>query len=231
MRLFSTIEDADLVLVGSQRELPVTAAAFEAALRNRAAVIKELELVDCSTPEDLLVRYLVDQDAIKRFTSGAPFNTDDNMRIEYSAPLNLHRETAESNFLALLESGKVRETVPLDAVEGLSGRIALARAYGRRADWLRALLVLKATEPEYPNNPLVGRLYTRFQDHLKAEMAGEEPEPDDAADLMVVEQAPTQPAEDQPEAQGEASPPTDSEPATESPSATGEDPFAPTTAP
>ena len=141
-------------------------------------VREEMAVVDLVYPEDVLTLYQVDREGILGFSEGAPLNSDDNMLIEYSAPLHLHEDTAEANFAELLEDTESRGDVPVEMVEGVEGRIDLSRAYARRGDWLKALLVLKEAEAEEPGNPYVFELYDRYQRALQAELNDEEVPPD-----------------------------------------------------
>ena len=172
--LFSTIEDADLVLVGSDAPLEASVSEFAEMLRDEAAVAYDLRLIDCGEPEDLLARLQLDRARLEEFATGAELNTDDNMRIEYSAPLHLHEQTAEANFLALLHRDEGEEPmVPLEAVEGVDGRIRLAEAYARRSDYLRALLVLKDAWRIEPDNTTVSELYESYQAALEDDLTAE----------------------------------------------------------
>ncbi|MFT5679100.1 MAG: spermidine synthase [Myxococcota bacterium] len=165
--LFSTIEDADLVLVGSDSPLEPSVAGFGGMIRDEAAVAVDLRLIDCGTAEDLLARIQLDRPRLEGFAEGAVLNTDDNMRIEYSAPLHLHEQTAEANFMALLHRKDGEQPmIPLDAVDGVPGRLKLAEAYARRDDHLRALLVLKDAWRLEPENKRVAELYSEYQEVL-----------------------------------------------------------------
>ena len=169
--LFSTIEDADLVLVGSDSPLIPSVDGFGEMIRDEAAVAYDLKLIDCGEAEDLLARIQLDRPRLEAFSAGAILNTDDNMRIEYSAPLHLHEQTAEANFMALLhrEDGE-DPMIPLEAVEGVPGRIKLAEAYARRSDHLRALLVLKDAWRIEPDNAQVAAMYAEYQATLSEEL-------------------------------------------------------------
>lgn len=204
--LFSTIEDADLVLVGSDAPLELTANKVARMMEGNKDVAFDLQQIDCAMPEDVLTRFQIDQDDILAFAGEATLNTDDNMRIEYSAPLHLHEDTADKNFLSLLEESDARRTVPLHTVEGVEGRIDLAEAYARRADFLKALLVLQDAERVEPGNPVVFERYLEYQDSLRAVLAEHDPEegddlwtPTDADAATVLDDAP----EDPPEGQGQ----------------------------
>ena len=199
--LFSTIEDADLVLVGSDAPLDLTANRIAAVMERNPDVAFDLQQIDCATPEDVLTRYQIDQDDILDFASDAVLNTDDNMRIEYSAPLHLHEDTADKNFLALLEESDARRTVPLHTVEGVEGRIDLAEAYARREDFLKALLVLQDAERIEPGNPVVFERYVEYQEELRAVLEDKDPEaeddvwtPTDADAANVLDSAPDAPS-------------------------------------
>lgn len=163
VRLFSTIEDADLVLIGSDAPLELTDKAVKRLLDLEPSVELDLRDIDCSLPEDILARYQVDREMLLGFAGQAPINTDDNMLIEYSAPLHLHDDTASENFRVLLESTGARNMVLTGSVEGLAGHIALAKAYARNKDWLRALMVLKIAEEQWPGDPEVQALYDEWQ--------------------------------------------------------------------
>lgn len=176
--LFSTIEDADLVLVGSDQPLELTADAIAVMMERDADVAFDLQQIDCATPEDVLTRYQIDQERILEFAGDAEVNTDDNMRIEYSAPWHLHEATADDNFYELLEAG-ARATVPLHTVSGVEGRLDLAEAYARRTDYLKALLVLKDAEELEPGHPVVFERYNEYQALLREKLAEGEAEDDE----------------------------------------------------
>ena len=172
--LFSTIEDADLVLVGSDSPLDLTADRIGEMMNRDEKVAKDLAAVGCEAPEDVLTRYLVAQDKILEFVEGAELNTDDNMRIEYSAPRHLHEDTAQDNFAKLLKGANVRDTVPLETVKDVPGMIDLAEAYTRRDDYLKALLVLKAASELDPMNEIIFERYPIYQAELRRQLADEE---------------------------------------------------------
>ena len=144
--LFATIEDADLVLVGSNEPLEFDLAHAQELLEKNEGVRKELEIIQITEPADLLTFYQFDREGILAVTDGVGLNTDDNMRVEYSAPLNLHRETAETNFTLLLPKS---EAV---MVESDDDNVALAKAYARRGDYIRALIALKRVTDRNPDH-------------------------------------------------------------------------------
>lgn len=183
VRLFSTIEDADLVLIGSDSPLVLDANVAARLMAGQPKVREEMSVVDIDYPEDILTLYQVDRQGILQFAKDAPLNTDDNMLIEYSAPLHLHEETANENFQSLLSGTDNRDEVPIEMVVGMEGRIDLARAYARRGNFIKALVVLKEAEREEPGNPYVFELYDRYQRALQAELNDEPLPPDVKVDV------------------------------------------------
>ena len=171
--LFSTIEDADIVMIGSEKPLDLTVDLVQQMMNNDQAVHEDLALIECAEPEDLLTRLYLNRDQIVTFSEGSPKNTDDNMNIEYSAPLHLHDSTAAGNFFELLNDSKGRQTIPLHAVNGPEGHLRLAEAYGRREDWLRGLITLKAADELDPTNPQIEILYNEYQSALAETLAEE----------------------------------------------------------
>ena len=96
VEVWSAAEDADLVLLGSDRPLDVSVARVE-ALRAIPGVRAALDGIDMDTVGDVLAQRMMGTDAVRALSEGAPRNTDDNMRIEYRAPRNLHRGTTLDN--------------------------------------------------------------------------------------------------------------------------------------
>lgn len=142
VRLFSTIDDADLVLIGSEAPLSIAEEDLARLFQLSPAIQRELAAIGIDEAVDLLTRYQADRERILAYAGDVEPNTDDNMRIEYSAPLHLHTDTADANFLALLGPKDMRRP-PLEAVQGQEGLVRLAHAYVRRGRWVEALMVLK----------------------------------------------------------------------------------------
>ncbi len=170
--LFSTIEDADLVLVGSDAPLELEIGRVEGMIRASEAVAIDLAQVKVWSAYDLLALYHLDRDGILAQAGETALNTDDNMRIEYSAPRHLYDDTSEENFLNLLHPRKIGPTLPLEALHSHTDFVELARAYARREDWLRVLLVLEA-DPEVLSVPERARLVGAFGDLIRT---GRDPE-------------------------------------------------------
>ncbi|MCA9568386.1 MAG: fused MFS/spermidine synthase [Myxococcales bacterium] len=167
--LYATIEDADLVLVGSESPL-VPDAAHAARLFRKPRVHELLTKVGVNDPNDMVAMFQMDHDDIVAATAGDPFNTDDNMRIEYNAPLNLHKDTNEQNGRFLRKN----VAVPDGSVVGHAAWADLARAFERKGDSSRALLAYaKAVEssPDADSRVLYEVEATAIVERIKASVA------------------------------------------------------------
>jgi len=153
--LFSSIEEADIIMVASDQPLR-----FD--LDRIAEVLampdprEDLARIGIRTAEDLLTYYLMDDVDVADLEGDVPLNTDDNMLIEYSAPRYIHYVTELDNFQLLLEgtSGPWRKTEPLysDPREKAAFYDRLGQAYFRRNQRERAALAyLRALKLE-PGN-------------------------------------------------------------------------------
>ncbi len=175
--VFTTIEGADLVLLGSEQPLHLTAEKVEAMLRRPGdeAVALEMQAVNSAAAEDVLARYRINRDQILLFTSIDQLNTDDNMRIEYSAPLHLHDDMAEGDFVKLLPSHKVADTILYGHFEeSPEGFLRMAEAYSRNEDFVRASVVLIEGERRWPDRPDLTLAKEKAQADLAESLAEEE---------------------------------------------------------
>jgi hypothetical protein len=109
--LYAAAEDSDLVLLGSDAPLVPSPTAAE-GLFQWPRVGAELTAVDMGSAAAILATLLTDRDGIIELAGDTPRNTDDNMRIEYNAPLNLHRDTQTPNIPMLYGAAEV----PVDAI-------------------------------------------------------------------------------------------------------------------
>ncbi|MCB9741233.1 MAG: fused MFS/spermidine synthase [Alphaproteobacteria bacterium] len=167
--VFATIEDADLVMVGSDKPLDLSVAGAQRLL-DKPAVAAELKLIDVDSPHDVLTYFHFDQDVIAHFAGDVGLNTDDNMRVEFNAPRHLHGDTSVENFFLLLPEIKTAE------IEGVADNVELARAYGEREEWVRALLCLKRVAQLDPGNFEAAELTAEYRAALEAELAEDEDE-------------------------------------------------------
>lgn len=182
---FATIEDADLVMIGSDRPLQLDRATA-AALRTRTpALTADFEQVDLHDEWSLLSTWLFSRDQMLSFSEThrerivddlrpddvqfaaavpVPLNTDDNMLVEFSAPRNLHRETSTSNFLEL----RGAQGVPIFATSGPDELVELGFAYRERDQLPRALMALKEALRQAPERNDIASLFTDWQAELLA---------------------------------------------------------------
>lgn len=132
--LFMTVEDADLVVLGSDAPLEPHLDRLQRALDRWPGYRAELELVGLGDPRELLSTWQMDRPAVLELTEGVVLNTDDNMRIEYAAPLNLHASTSGENVSLLLD----RALVPAWVTEP-AALLDLGHRYLDRDDFQRGL--------------------------------------------------------------------------------------------
>jgi len=94
--VFETIEQVDLVLVGSGLPLQVDYRELQRRMR-RPSVRNDLARVGVKSAADLLSYFKIGTRALSRFAGEGPLNTDDNALIEFSAPKSLYLDTQELN--------------------------------------------------------------------------------------------------------------------------------------
>lgn len=161
--VFASIEDADLVMLGSDAPLELDADRIDAVLAGNPALARELQSIQVQRAVDLLLRFQLDTEGVRSVTEGAPLNTDDNMLVEFQAPLSLHTETATMNYLVLLAEGRTAAA----AVRNREDLLALARAYGAHEERARALLVLKEGLERFPGDAEMLELGREYRDLLQ----------------------------------------------------------------
>jgi len=136
--VYATIEDADLVLVGSESLLEPTEERAASLLR-WPRVRDELVEIDMAEPLKIVSLFQMDREAVLTMAADSPLNTDDNMIIEYSAPLHLHVETQDENFDVLRRHARV----PVEALGSDPDQVArLARIYQEREDVVRSVAAM-----------------------------------------------------------------------------------------
>jgi spermidine synthase len=100
--LFETFGGVDLLLLGSEEPLALDLEAME----QRMAELKvrmDLGRVGMRNPVDVLSLFRLGTDEVRRLVDGAPRNTDDNARVEFSAPKTLGMYTLDENLAVLRE--------------------------------------------------------------------------------------------------------------------------------
>jgi spermidine synthase len=136
--VFATIEDADVILLGSGAPLRARVSEISAYLAKPGAAA-DLQRVGVREPYDLLSFLLMDRPAALVFGGDAPLNTDDNAHLEFSAPLYLHYATQNSNNEHLLAARPPFLQLGRDASVGSEGYlVALGTAFERVGRWTDA---------------------------------------------------------------------------------------------
>jgi spermidine synthase len=79
---------SDTILIGSMKPLPLDYDTIERAFRD-PITRAEAKRGGFHSPHDVFAYLLLGPDELEAFTAGAPINTDDNARIEFSAPRDL----------------------------------------------------------------------------------------------------------------------------------------------
>lgn len=177
VHLYSTISDADLVLVGSEEPLEMDLARFQVQIDKNPKLKASLLEIGIDSATDILARYRLDREKLQELADGVERNTDDNMRVEYSAPLNLYTWTGDENVLMLDGSvGKV-PLVPYDSTVGVDGLLDLAKSYAELKLYVQALMCLKkavereeqenaGSEEAIPPRTEIDELYVQYQRDL-----------------------------------------------------------------
>ena len=145
--VYATIEDADLVLVGSDRPIIAGPDAAGRLLNWSPGLTKQLDEVGVNEALDIVSMLQLTRDDIMEMTERAVLNTDDNMRIEYRAPKHLHVETSWDNMRRMMK----HTSVPFAALpEDPMLYADLARIYQSRDDVTRAWNAMAAAIASLP---------------------------------------------------------------------------------
>jgi spermidine synthase len=176
--LFTTVTDADLIMLGSEQ--PITPDLDVVASRLRIPAIGEdLARIGVYEPHDVLPLLLLDRDSVLEAAGDAPMNTDDNVRIEFSAPLHIHYSTQARNSEMLLAVGKGAWPLYRDSFED-TGAAAdfltrLGEALERKEMWVRAAVAYRDALELRPERvdltQRVGRIRGLLADAVRQEQA------------------------------------------------------------
>ena len=88
--LWESVPGGDYFLVGSQSPQPLSAEILSERVRARQ-LQTDLERIGVGSVEQILSSYAAADANLRRFAAGARLNTDDNARLEFSAPYGLAR--------------------------------------------------------------------------------------------------------------------------------------------
>jgi spermidine synthase len=98
--LFETTGGVDLLMLGSQEPLRMDLAKLDGRMED-LRIRMDLGRVRISTPVELLASFRLGDAEIDRLVAGAARNTDDNARVEFSAPKSLGLYTIDDNITML----------------------------------------------------------------------------------------------------------------------------------
>jgi spermidine synthase len=176
-------QSSDTILVGSDEPLPLNIPRIEERLRI-PSVEKELARARIRGPESVLARVLMaSREEVLKFSADAPLNTDDNARIELTAPRDLIGFERHQGYLETMYGSRWPFGRIADRIEGLGTgtrasdqltKLALALlGYGRTAE----VPVLLERARQYADTP---QLAAATRAH--ALLTGQLPEPDPSLD-------------------------------------------------
>ncbi|MEK6222850.1 MAG: fused MFS/spermidine synthase [Chloroflexota bacterium] len=148
----------DLLMVGSDEPLALDIENFQ-TLFNEDDIAQQMYRSNLDNGADVLGLYAFGQDQIFELAGDIDINTDDNMRIEYSAPLNLHASTRGPNNLMLSEAMQI----PWSAIHSEDDVIALGEAYAYYDYlWDRTLELMELAVEQYPENQTIREMYADY---------------------------------------------------------------------
>jgi hypothetical protein len=149
--LFETYDGIDLLLIGAQEPLQLDMDRIGGRMAE-LRVYMDLGRVGIRTPEAILELYRLGPSDIDEVVEGAPRNTDDNARVEFSAPKTFGVYTVGENLEYLHQFfsdpvGHVTPTRSLEAADELRFKIARGLFLRQEYDLARQTL-RRVTSPE-----------------------------------------------------------------------------------
>lgn len=166
-------KDRDLILLGSKQPISFSLDEMNQRFRD-PAVRASLGEAFVRYPADLLVKLRLDERGTAAFADGAPFNTDDNMRLELAAPRTLY----DDQLPAILEALDRHPPVPAEMVTDHGSQADLefelaASLFtaGRDVEALQYCERALAREPTFEGLKLLGQIAERGGDRRRARHA------------------------------------------------------------
>jgi len=131
--VFESVEGFDLLLIGSEDKILLHPDFLDRRWVDER-LQKELESVQIHSGIDLMARFLMGTQGVKKFSKNAMLNTDDNGFLEFGAPRALHLKTAqENNHLLSLSSDGFMNYIHPDA-RTTEIKLALIQRLQRRGE-------------------------------------------------------------------------------------------------
>ena len=148
VRLFR-VDSADLVVIGSDSPLPLNSSHIDKAIGRSKEVIADLNAIGINNSLDIISLHQFALETLLQFTKGAIINTDDNMHIEYAAPLSLYDKTMGTNSQLLDNIAEVAT----EATSGANRYMSLLEGYiTHDITPRRSLLLAKFMLQQDPDN-------------------------------------------------------------------------------
>ena len=148
VQIFGTIEETDLLIVGSAAPLPLDLPALQERM-SPPEVAQDLLRVDVGNVAELLSFFKIGEQEIQELAAGSQLNTDDNAKIEFSAPWYLYVDTGALNW-ELLDEATAGPMPYLMGLDGSEERIdfltLLEEAYHDRERWREEELVKESLD-------------------------------------------------------------------------------------
>jgi spermidine synthase len=150
--MYRAVDDSDVLLVGGRANLRMQVSDMPGWFDGPIGA--DLARIDVREPYDILSYQQADREDLLEVAGDVGLNTDDNVRIEFSAPLFLHYATSEHNseLLTAASSGPWelnRDVIPaggeVSFLTGMAGAFERRGMYGDAADYFH-LAVERAPE-------------------------------------------------------------------------------------
>ena len=155
--IFSTVEANDIVVLGSEVPLPIDLPVIQRRL-DRVEVAQDLARAQVHRVADLISYFKIGEEEIRALVARSVLNTDDNLLIEFSAPLTLATNTGRAiqAMFNALTAGPVPYLVGLDNPQERASFLAsLETAYLRLSRSREAKLVAEALQEMNPESALL----------------------------------------------------------------------------
>ncbi len=166
-------KDRDLILLGSAQPISFSLDAMNRRFAD-PGVRASLGGAFVRYPADLLVKLRLDERGTAAFAGDAPFNTDDNMRLELAAPRTLY----DDRLPAILAALDRHPPIPSDVVTEYGSRATLELELaaslftaGRDVEALQYCERALADEPSFDALKLLGQIAERSGDRRRAQNA------------------------------------------------------------
>jgi spermidine synthase len=136
-----SVNDSDMVLIGTARPQRLRYADLQAALASRPVARQDFRDLGFLDAYSLMAMYLMPRAPLLKMAGDAAYNLDDFPRLEFLAPRNLGRETATLNMALTRAFAQFPVVEDADPERDPTGRLALSLAHGYRVarDRARAL--------------------------------------------------------------------------------------------